>query len=413
MKISFIAIGTELLIGQVTDTNSGAIARHIAPYGWEINDIQVIDDNEPDILRAVERALATSDVVITTGGLGPTNDDITKTVLTRFFGGSLVESPEVLENIKRIFNKRGFDLNRLTALQAMVPDNCTVIQNRVGTAPIMWWERDGKVLVSMPGVPFETETMWKEEVFPRLLRRFPSDLAIAHATLLVTDYTESALAEYIAEYERNLPDYLHLAYLPKQGTIRLRLDGRHPDDDFIRAEVDRYAADLAALLGPAVIATRDASPAEILIDLAREKGVKLASAESCTGGNIAHAITAIPGASDVFNGAVVSYSNDVKINLLHVDADTIAELGAVSEPVAGMMAAGVLDACGADVAVSTSGIAGPGGGTPGKPVGTVCMAVAVRGHEPQTFTFRFSGDRSRIIDSATRRALILAIKAIR
>ena len=141
MKISFIAIGTELLIGQVTDTNSGAIARHIAPYGWEINDIQVIDDNEPDIIRAVERALATSDVVVTTGGLGPTSDDITKHVLTRFFGGNLVESSEVLENIRHIFHKRGFDLNRLTAAQAMVPDNCTVIQNRVGTAPIMWWFR--------------------------------------------------------------------------------------------------------------------------------------------------------------------------------------------------------------------------------------------------------------------------------
>lgn len=413
MKISFIAIGTELLIGQVTDTNSGAIARHIAPYGWEINDIQVIDDNEPDIIRAVERALATSDVVVTTGGLGPTSDDITKHVLTRFFGGNLVESSEVLENIRRIFHKRGFDLNRLTAAQAMVPDNCTVIQNRVGTAPIMWWERNGKVLVSMPGVPFETETMWKEEVFPRLLDRFPSDVAIAHATLLVTDYTESALAEYIVGFERNLPDYLHLAYLPKQGTIRLRLDGKHPDGDFIRAEVARYAANLASLLGDAVIADRDASPAEILIDLAREKGLKIATAESCTGGNIAHAITAVAGASDVFTGAVVSYSNEVKISLLHVDAATIARLGAVSEPVAAMMAAGVIDACGADVAVATSGIAGPGGGTPEKPVGTVCMGVAVKGHEPKAYTFTFGGNRSRVIESATRRALILAIKAIR
>ncbi|MDE6485008.1 MAG: CinA family nicotinamide mononucleotide deamidase-related protein [Duncaniella sp.] len=413
MKISFIAIGTELLIGQVTDTNSGAIARHIAPYGWEINDIQVIDDNEPDIIRAVERALATSDVVVTTGGLGPTSDDITKHVLTRFFGGCLVESEEVLENIRRIFNKRGFDLNRLTSLQAMVPNNCTVIQNRVGTAPIMWWERDGKVLVSMPGVPFETETMWKEEVFPRLLRHFPSDMAIAHATLLVTDYTESALAEYIADFERNLPEYMHLAYLPKQGTIRLRLDGKHPDADFISSEVKRHAAMLAELLGPAVIAERDASPAEILIDLAREKGLKIASAESCTGGNIAHAITAVPGASDVFNGAVVSYSNEVKISLLHVDPATIESLGAVSEPVAAMMAAGALDACGADIAVSTSGIAGPGGGTAEKPVGTVCMGVAVKGRAPESYTFRFAGDRSRIIDSATRRAIILAIKAIR
>ncbi len=412
MKVSIIAIGTELLIGQVTDTNSGALARMMAPAGWEVNDIQVIDDNEADIVRALDRALTTSDVVITTGGLGPTRDDMTKSVLTRYFGGKLIHSPEVLENIRGIFGRRGLDLNRLTEGQAMVPDNCTIIQNRVGTAPIMWWEREGKVVVSMPGVPHETITMWREEVFPRLQRRFPSTEAVAHATLLVTDFTESALAEYIAPFETALPAYLHLAYLPKQGIIRLRVDGHHPDAAFISREVDSAAATLAAMLGDAVLATRDASPAEILIERARERGLKIATAESCTGGNIAHHITAIPGASDVFTGSVVSYSNEVKINLLHVDAATISRLGAVSEPVAAMMARGALEACGADVAVSTSGIAGPGGGSEAKPVGTVCMAVAVRGGDTRTFTFHFSGDRDRVIDAATRRALILALRAI-
>lgn len=413
MKISIIAIGTELLIGQVTDTNSGEIARHIAPYGWEVNDVQVVDDNPADITRAIDRAFATSQVVITTGGLGPTKDDLTKQVLCDYFGGHLVEDPAVLANVKEIVSRRGLQLNKLTAAQAIVPDSCKVIQNRVGTAPIMWFEKDGKVLVAMPGVPHETRTMWRETVFPMLMEKYPSDMAISHATLIVTDYSESALAEYIAGFEDSLPAYLHLAYLPKAGIIRLRLDGHHPDARFITAETARYASELASMLGDAVIATDDVTPAEALIDIARRHNLRIASAESCTGGNIAHEITAVAGASDVFEGAVVSYSNAVKTSVLGVDPEVISSLGAVSEPVAAMMAEGACRVLGADIAVSTSGIAGPGGGSADKPVGTVCMAVAVKGSPTATFTFHFPGDRARVIDAATRRALILAVKAAR
>lgn len=414
MKISVIVIGTELLIGQVTDTNSGDIARHIAPYGWEVNDVQVVDDNPADIRRAIDRAFETSSVVITTGGLGPTKDDMTKQVMCDYFGGKLVENAEVMANVLEIFRRRGLQMNQLTASQAMVPDSCRVIQNRVGTAPIMWFERtDGKILVAMPGVPHETRTMWRESVFPQLLRKFHSDTAIAHATLLVSDFTESALAEFIAGFEDSLPPHLHLAYLPKAGLIRLRIDGHHPDEAFIRAEVEDYSRRLADMLGDAVIATADVTPAEALISLAREHGLKIASAESCTGGNISHRITAVAGASDVFQGAVVSYSNSVKTGVLGVDPDIIASLGAVSEPVAAMMAEGACRVLGADLAVATSGIAGPGGGTPDKPVGTVCMAVAANGIPTFTATFLFPGDRDRVIDAATRRALVLALKTIR
>lgn len=412
MNVSIIVIGDELLIGQVTDTNSGWIARHITPYGWEVSDVQVVSDNAADIRRAIDRAFSRSRVVLTTGGLGPTKDDITKAVLRDYFGGEMITDPEVTANIHRIFSSRGIKMNPLTEAQAIVPSSCRVIQNRVGTAPIMWFEKEGRVLVAMPGVPFETETMMAEAVFPALRDRFPSDLHIEHAVLMVTDYTESALAMKIAPWEDSLPPYLHLAYLPKPGLIRLRLDGHHEDPAFIRREVEREIARLKELLGPAVLADRDMTPAEILLDECRSRRLTAASAESCTGGNIAHQLTLIPGASDVVVGAVVSYSNDVKTRVLGVNTADIATHGAVSLPVVRQMAAGAQNALGAEVTMATSGIAGPGGGTPEKPVGTVCICARCGDIEIYE-TAKFNGSRQRIIDSATTRALILAIKAIR
>lgn len=417
MKLSVIVIGDELLLGQVTDTNSGEIARHIAPYGWEVNDVQAVGDEAEEIRRAIDRAFELSDVIITTGGLGPTKDDITKGVLRDYFGGELVEDPSVLENVKQVVSAKGFKLNDLTAAQAIVPTSCRVIQNRVGTAPIMWFERDGKVLVAMPGVPFETREMFQSEVFPQLREKYHTDVDIEHAVLMVTNYTESGLAEYIAKWEEALPPHLHLAYLPKPGLIRLRIDGAHPDKAFITGEVRRAAAELHEMLGDAVIATDDLTPAQILLKECGRLGLTLASAESCTGGNIAHELTLIPGSSEVFVGSVVSYSNEVKMNLLGVGAGTLEDNGAVSLPVVREMAEGVLRATGAKVAVATSGIAGPGGGTEEKPVGTVCIAAALVTPEGMTLceaeTCHFAGTRSRIIESSTTRALIKAIKLLR
>ena len=411
MKVSIIVIGDELLIGQVTDTNSGWIARHISPYGWEVSDVQTVSDNAADIRRAIDRGFESAQVVLTTGGLGPTKDDITKSVLRDYFGGEMVTDPAVTENVHRIFDRRGIKMNPLTEAQAIVPSSCRVIQNRVGTAPIMWFERDGRVLVSMPGVPFETETMMAEAVFPALRVRFPSKIHIEHAVLMVTDYTESGLAMKVAPWEEALPEYLHLAYLPKPGLIRLRLDGHHEDAAFVKAEVEREIAKLKEILGPAVLADRDMTPAEILLDECRRRGLTVATAESCTGGNIAHELTLIPGASDVVNGGVVSYSNDVKTHVLGVNPDDIAAHGAVSIPVVRQMALGAQRATGAVVTVATSGIAGPGGGTEEKPVGTVCICARCGDREIYE-TARFNGSRERIINSATTRALILAVKAV-
>lgn len=416
MQISVIPIGDEILIGQVTDTNSGMIARMIAPCGWQVREVLAVGDSPTEIARAIDEAFSVTDVVITTGGLGPTKDDLTKQVLCDIFGGTLVEDPSVTENIKAIFERRGIQLNRLTAAQALVPTSCTVIQNLVGTAPIMWFERpDGKVLVAMPGVPYETETMLRDAVLPRLLGRFRSDVAIAHAVVMVEGFTESALAETLEEWETSLPAHLHLAYLPKPGLIRLRVDGMHPDGDFIRAEVARAAGEIKAIVGPHAVADTDLDAAGIMLGRARRHGLMIATAESCTGGNIAHQLTLVPGASDVVAGGVVSYSNEVKMALLGVRAETLEAHGAVSEQVVRQMAEGVLRATGADIAVSTSGIAGPGGGTPDKPVGTVWMAASLRtpdGVRTVARLGRFNGSRQRIIDTATTHALLQGVRLI-
>lgn len=423
MKISIIVIGDELLIGQVTDTNSGMIARTIAPYGWEIQGVQTVGDNPADITRAIDRAFDLCDVVITTGGLGPTKDDLTKQVLCDYFGGSLVKDPSVTENIIRLLERRGIALNDLTAAQAIVPTSCSVIQNTVGTAPIMWFdgqgERRGKVLVAMPGVPFETATMLRDAVLPALLRRYSSDTTIAHAVLMVTGLTESALAERLAPIEDALPSHLHLAYLPKPGLIRLRVDGHHTDATYINDEVRRVADEIATLLGSGhVIAREDMTAAEILLERCRRHRLRLATAESCTGGNIAHQLTLTPGASEVVEGGVVSYSNEVKQRVLGVPAEVLGRFGAVSCETVRAMAAGAMHTTKATLTIATSGIAGPGGGTPDKPVGTVWMAarldLGMTDHQcAETWALgHFTGSRQRIIDTATTHAMLLAVKLI-
>lgn len=412
MNISIIAIGTELLIGQVIDTNSGDIARRFAPYGWKVNDIQVVDDDEQQILRAIDRAFESSEVVITTGGLGPTKDDITKATLCKYFGGEMKEDLSVLENIKKVFAGRGLKLNELTAKQAYVPTSCKVIQNTVGTAPIMWFEKADKVLVSMPGVPFETRTMIDSAVLPAIVDRFKSDISIEHRTVLVTGYTESLLAMTISEWEDSLPPYLHLAYLPKPGLVRLRIDGVHCDKDFLIAEIDRRHSELCKMLGEHVLCDRDIPVEELLIEEIRTRNLKLATAESCTGGNIARLLTSIPGCSDIFNGSVVAYSNLIKEHVLGVSSDTLDEFGAVSEETVKEMVTGACKNLYADCAIATSGIAGPGGATEGKPVGTVCIGIktptGVYSH-----TFHFPGTRQRVIERASMTAIILAIEQLR
>ena len=412
MTSSIIVIGDEILIGQVIDTNSGDIARILNPYGWRVNDVQVVGDDASQILRAIERAFESSNVVLTTGGLGPTKDDITKSVLCQYFGGELYENAEVLENVKEVVTKRGLKLNTLTATQAVVPSSCEVIQNEVGTAPLMWFEKDGKVLVAMPGVPFETQHMFPKEVLPRLLNKFQSDIAIEHHTILVTGWSESRLAMEISDWEDALPSYIHLAYLPKPGLIRLRLDGSHHDKDFINQELDRYKTELIERLGDDILHDDDLTPPEILLYHLNRLGLTVATAESCTGGNIAHQITSIAGSSSAFMGSVVAYSNDVKHRVLGVKSETLEVHGAVSIPTVEEMAQGACQVIDTDCSIVTSGIAGPSGGTPDKPVGTVCIAVkSPRGIV--SATHHFPGNRSRVIDRATTTAIITLIKELK
>lgn len=404
MRLSIIVIGDEILIGQVTDTNSGAVARMFGPMGWTVRNIYTIGDGYDEIFETVNRAMDESDLVITTGGLGPTKDDITKGVMTDIFGGELIHDPAVTENIHEVFSKRGLKMNPLTEAQAMVPSSCRVVQNRFGTAPVMWFERGGKVLVSMPGVPFETEGMLPEVA--RLVKeRFHADETLLHHSLMVAGITESALAQHLADFEDSLGQGLHLAYLPTPGLIRLRLDGRGTDGSGIELRFDEAVNRLKSRLGDLMIYDGDATAAEILLRKLADRKLTVATAESCTGGNIAHRLTSIPGSSESFLGGVVSYANEVKSGVLGVNPADIEAHGAVSREVVEQMAVGACRATGARCSMATSGIAGPGGGSDDKPVGTVWMAWAADGHV-ESRVFHFPGNRSRVIDRATTEALL-------
>lgn len=404
MRLSIIVIGDEILIGQVTDTNSGAVARMFGPMGWTVRNIYTIGDGYDEIFETVNRAMEESDLVITTGGLGPTKDDITKGVMTDIFGGELIHDPAVTENIHEVFSKRGLKMNPLTEAQAMVPSSCRVVQNRFGTAPVMWFERGGKVLVSMPGVPFETEGMLPEVA--RLVKeRFHADETLLHHSLMVAGITESALAQHLADFEDSLGQGLHLAYLPTPGLIRLRLDGRGTDGSGIELRFDEAVNRLKSRLGDLMIYDGDATAAEILLRKLADRKLTVATAESCTGGNIAHRLTSIPGSSESFLGGVVSYANEVKSGVLGVNPADIEAHGAVSREVVEQMAVGACRATGARCSMATSGIAGPGGGSDDKPVGTVWMAWAVDGHV-ESRVFHFPGNRLRVIDRATTEALL-------
>lgn len=411
MDVSVIVIGDELLIGQVIDTNSGWIARHLNLLGWNVRTVRVIGDSSDKILNAVNDAFNETDIVLTTGGLGPTKDDITKMTLCQYFGGEMVLDKEVLKNVEDVIKKRHLSMNPLNEAQAMVPTSCRVIQNQVGTAPIMWFEKDGKVLVSMPGVPFEMETMMEREVIPQLLNRFCVDSYIEHRTFIVVGYAESALAIKLEQFENELPSYIHLAYLPVPGIVRLRLTGESKNKEAITQDMKTLSDKLHNILGSAIVSYDDKPLSEIIGEKLKERGLTLATAESCTGGNVAHQITAIAGSSAYFLGSVVSYTNEIKHDLLNVSADVLKEYGAVSEPTVRQMAQGVCELLGADCAMATSGIAGPGGATATKPVGTVWLAAKC-GDRLESQCKHFPGSRDRVIDRATTEVQIMLLKML-
>lgn len=406
MKASIIIIGDEILLGKVGDTNSRVIAAALTGLGWDVVRIRTVGDSRDAIREAVEASLDESELVITTGGLGPTRDDITKGVMMEIFGGKLRHDDAVEANVREVFARRGLTMNNLTLSQADVPDSCAIINNTFGTAPLMVFAKEGKMLVTMPGVPFETRGMLPA-VLDSVRGRFGVHGYIRRAEFTVVGITESDLAQRLEAFEDVLPEGSHLAYLPNRGRIVLRLEGADIQAPVFNALAGRLERELGANLAGHGALT---SP-QLVLERLRAMGLTLATAESCTGGNIAHSVTLIPGCSDVFRGSVVSYCNEVKHKLLGVDNDNLEIYGAVSEQVVRQMAEGACRVLGADCAVATSGIAGPGGAVPGKPVGTVWTAVTTpRGTVAELL--HIDGDRQAVIEGATEKALLLLLKQL-
>lgn len=409
MNVEIIVIGDELLIGQVTDTNSGWIARELNHIGWEVTEITTVRDRSREITDALNSSFGRVDVVLMTGGLGPTKDDITKQTLCDYFGGKLVFDESVFANVEAIFRRRKLTMNDSTRNQAYVPNMCTVIQNPVGTAPVMWFERNGKVLVSMPGVPTEMKTVMKEVVISRLREYFRDHSSILHRTCLVKDFTESRLSETLSDFEAQLPACIKLAYLPTPGVIRLRLTARGDEESYLQKIIDDEFFKLRTILGSHLFCGSDTTLAGALGSILAERGETLATAESCTGGNIAHEITRIAGSSVYFKGSVVAYSNEVKTRVLNVSSEILSGFGAVSRETVLQMVSGVQRLLSSDCAIATSGIAGPGGGSVEKPVGTVWIAVRY-GERSEVECFCFEGDREQVIARATQSALLMLIQ---
>lgn len=409
MNVEIIVIGDELLIGQVTDTNSGWIARELNHIGWEVTEITTVRDRSREITDALNSSFGRVDVVLMTGGLGPTKDDITKQTLCDYFGGKLVFDESVFANVETIFRRRKLTMNESTRNQAYVPNVCTVIQNPVGTAPVMWFERNGKVLVSMPGVPTEMKTVMKEAVISRLREYFQDHSSILHRTCLVKDFTESRLSETLSDFEAQLPACIKLAYLPTPGVIRLRLTARGDEESYLQKIIDDEFFKLRTILGSHLFCGSDTTLAGALGSILTERGETLATAESCTGGNIAHEIIRVAGSSVYFKGSVVAYSNEVKARVLNVSSETLSGFGAVSRETVLQMVSGVQRLLSSDCAIATSGIAGPGGGSVEKPVGTVWIAVRY-GERSEAECFCFEGDREQVIARATQSALLMLIQ---
>lgn len=374
MKIHLITVGDEILIGQVVDTNSAWMARQLNLAGARISGISSAGDREEEIRRALKEALAQADAVLMTGGLGPTKDDITKKALADFFGVELEFHEATYGRIVRFFERLGRPATEAHRLQCYMPANATLLPNKMGTAPGMWFEKDGKVIVSMPGVPYEMEYLMEYEVIPRLRRFFPG-LPIAHRTILTAGEGESGIAERLERLEDELPPHIKLAYLPNLGQVRLRLTGSHPDEESLNRELDFYARKIVEELDSLVFGF-DTDRLEAAVGrLLKEQGKMLVTAESCTGGYLAHLITSVPGSSSYFKGSIIAYSNEVKMKQLRVSPETLEIYGAVSEQTVAEMVKGAVRMLEADVAVAVSGIAGPEGGSPEKPVGTIWMAV--------------------------------------
>lgn len=406
VNASIITIGDELLIGQTIDTNSAFIAQELNKTGVWVRRRVAVGDVWDEIWNALDEESRVSDIIIITGGLGPTADDITKPLLCKYFGGKLILDEAVLKHVTYLFEKvyrRTGPLLERNRKQAEVPDVCTVLHNERGTAPGMWFEKEGKIFVSLPGVPQEMKGLMMAEVLPRLPHYFKMPF-IAHRTAFTSGIGESSLAELIKDLETALPSHIKLAYLPGYGMVRLRLSASGDDKVILQQEISLQFEQLKTLVKDYLVSDQDEELAVIIGKLLKQHNKTMATAESCTGGFIAHLITSVSGSSAYYKGSVVSYANKVKEDILNVRHDTLASVGAVSEETVVQMVKGAIEKLNVDFAVATSGIMGPDGGSIEKPVGTVWIAVGSRNNViAKQFHFRF--DRERNIKQTAHSAL--------
>lgn len=405
MDVEIITIGDEILIGQIIDTNSAWMAQQLNLRGFKVKQITSISDDETHILKALNEATTRASVVLITGGLGPTKDDITKKTLCKYFNSSLMLNSEVYEDVEKLFKDRGYEVTPLNRGQAEIPANCEAIRNQVGTAPGMWFNENGVIYVSMPGVPFEMMHLMENKILPKLSAHFKAPY-ILHHTLLTQGIGESMLADQISSWEDTLPSHIKLAYLPSISAVRLRLSGYGDHLEKLQNEFNGQLAQLKALVWKYCYGENDDTLESVIGKLLLKNGHTLATAESCTGGQIAATITKVPGCSAYYKGSIVSYANEIKENLLGVNQEDLNSYGAVSKQVVEGMVIGVIKKMEVDYAIATSGIAGPEGGTDDKPVGTVWIAIASK-DKLYSKQFLLGKNRERIIQAATLTSLNL------
>ncbi|MBD1397879.1 competence/damage-inducible protein A [Pontibacter sp. JH31] len=391
-----ITIGDEILYGQIVDTNSAWMGTELTRIGVRVKQITSISDDAAHIVAALDNARSRADIILMTGGLGPTKDDLTKTVLTDYFHTELKLDEQSLADVTELFKSRGFELTDLNRQQAFLPAACTPVRNVLGTAPGMWFEDEGKVFVSMPGVPFEMKRMMTDIVLPKLKTYFKTP-EIRHKVVQTIGIPESTLSEKLEAWELSLPPHIRLAYLPHLGMVRLRLTGMGQDAQLLELELEREVGVLSSLIPKHIFAHGEVPLEEALGQLLKERGLTIATAESCTGGYLAHRMTSVPGSSAYFRGSVVAYDNAVKTQVLGVKPETLQTHGAVSEATVLEMAQNVRRKLNTDIGVATSGIAGPDGGTPDKPVGTIWIAYADQ-HGARAKLLQFNKNRQLNIE---------------
>lgn len=406
MKADIINIGDEILIGQILNTNAQFIAESLDEIGFKVRKMFSISDDAQEIIESLDESLAHSNLVILTGGLGPTKDDLTKLTLADYFETELVFSQEVFDHVERLFKSLGKDeVPKASYGQAEIPKAAIALKNNYGTAPGMWFDKAGQVVVSLPGVPYEMSHLMRDEVIPRLKVLF-NTMYNYHRTVLTTGLGESSLMEIIADWEASLKTSdIKLAYLPSPGRVRLRLSARGDNRDQLEEKINNKVDELYGLIPELIFGEEHIDLPETLGEMLRERSKTLVTAESCTGGNIAHEITLVAGSSDYFLGAFVTYSNDLKKRVLGVKGTTLKDHGAVSEQTVVEMALGAVEATDADYALAVSGIAGPGGASDEKPVGTVWIALAAKDGSLEAHKFNFGKLREQNIKKSTNAAL--------